>query len=72
MEKRKVVNYRQLPTRVPAVIWTGIILWLFLDRLKVQEWVWGVVATVWVIILVATVASSTSEVSANVRFRDEE
>ena len=70
MAKRKVISWRQLPTRVPGVIWTGLLLWMFLDRLKVRDWIWGAVATIWVIVLVSAIAAATSEESADVQFKE--
>ncbi len=52
--KRKVIATRYLPTFVPFQ--TGFILWLVLDRVQAPGWVWGVLFTMYVAVLVGAVA----------------
>ena len=45
--KTEVIAFKNLPARFP--IYSTITAWLLLDRLKVPQWVWGVVGTIFVI-----------------------
>lgn len=47
----KVLSQKQLPMRSPIL--AGIVFGLLLDRLDSPGWVWGVVATLWLIMLIA-------------------
>lgn len=71
MKGRKVINHKQLPTRVPQVIWSGMVIGLILDRVKAPEWVWAAFGTLWVILLVAHVVASLDEYEAWVKFEGE-
>lgn len=45
---RKVLMYKNLPTRLPVVSTT--VAWLLLDRLQAPGWVWGAVGAFYVLI----------------------
>lgn len=51
MKQRKVVHGKNLAMRSPVL--TILVFWLVLDRLDAPGWVWGVVGTIAVVLLLA-------------------
>ena len=47
MKSRKVLAWKNLPTRCPLM--GTLVLWLLLDRLDAVGWVWGAVGVVMLI-----------------------
>ena len=57
--KRKVVDYRNLPTHLPT--FPTIAIGLLLDRLKAQPWVWGFTGAVLLLVWVAAIYAALTE-----------
>jgi hypothetical protein len=53
MKKRLVVASANLPTRLP--VWSSLITWLVLDRVKAPGWVWGVCGTIFAIVWITSI-----------------
>ena len=53
MKKHKVISGRNLLMRNPAMV---ILLWyLLLDKWNAPQYVWGIVGTIYAIVLIATI-----------------
>jgi len=50
---RKVVSAKNLPVKIPLM--DGVILYLLLDQLRAVPWMWGVVGTLYVIVVLCTI-----------------
>lgn len=54
MKGRKVVSPKALPTNLPVSLTVSV--FLLLDRLNVEGWVWGAVSAFFTLIWVASIA----------------
>jgi hypothetical protein len=59
METQKVITRKNLPSSLPLPF--TMLVYLYLDRFNPAEWVWGVVATVLVIIWLSVLYSIATE-----------
>jgi len=67
MKKRKVINRKQLPTKLPLT--STLLAILMMDYYSAPQWVWGVVITLlsvlWVYCLYAIVTDEDVEIDLN-------
>jgi hypothetical protein len=69
MKKSKVIKSKNLPTRLP--LWQTITTLLALDYWNAPQWLWGVLATVFLIVWGVGVAGLISEDSVDI-FKDKQ
>jgi len=60
MKKRIVIKRNELPTNIP--LFQTITLYLLMDKLNAPVWVWSVVATLWSMLIIATIITKYYEV----------
>ena len=70
MAKRKVISWRQLPSRPWNWVWAAMILWMFLDRFHAPGWVWGAVGTILGLVLIGSLANWFSEEEIEIQFKE--
>jgi hypothetical protein len=64
--KRKVINNRNLPARLP--LWSTVTTGLVLDRLNAPGWLWGALSVFFVLIWAAVIQDIlTSQVMEEVK-----
>lgn len=58
---KTVIHPKRLPMRLPINPWTPLTLWLVLDRLQPEGWVWGVCWTCYFLLLIVAWAIYLNE-----------
>jgi hypothetical protein len=60
----KVIDHKNLPSRIP--LWQTAVTYLLLDRFHASGWVWGVCATLWVILWISFFMERNNERSIDI------
>ena len=55
MEKKKVLSYSNLPSRLPVL--HTVVLYILLDFYDAREWVWGVVGVIMCLVWISSAVS---------------
>lgn len=70
MKKKKVIHVDNIPVRLP--FYSTITLWLFLDRMRIPSWGWGVYWTLIAIIWFTCIYLVWTQERAYVKFEEGE
>lgn len=64
MKRRKVLDAKQMPTRLPMI---GTLVWyLILDKFDAPGWLWGVMGTLFVLLWIAAVVGIWTQDSVEI------
>lgn len=64
MNKR--IAWKNLPPAPARVLWAGLIVWLYLDRWKVPEWVIGGLAVLGGLLFAASMVAAFQSTSVDI------
>lgn len=59
MKKTKVISYKSLPAKSPIQV--TAVIWLVLDRMRAQQWAWGAMGVLVILIWVSYIYGRITE-----------
>lgn len=69
MEKIKRISHKNLPVKIPVT--STAVIYLYLDKYNAPGWLWGVVVTLIVIVLILTISIIYKEDKVDIFKEDE-
>ena len=68
MEDRRVVPNNRLPAQPVSAGWTGLLMYLILDKFSSPTWIWALGATAWGLFFVLHILKALTEKETEIKF----
>jgi hypothetical protein len=62
--KKRVISYKNLPSRIP--VYQAMVAYLMMDKFNAAGWVWGVVGTIFTIVIISSIIGLFNQIEVDV------